>query len=271
MIKVDSHAHVFSSKLKMVKQRRYTPSYNASVEEFIANFDKNGLTCGVLIQPSFLGTDNSYMIDAIRQHLDKLYGVVVVNPDIELEELQKLDKLNIIGIRLNLYGKEVPDLSSDIWQRCLMFLKKLDWHIEIHADAYILPPLVDIILASGVKVVIDHFGKPTSNAVVDDEGIKYLLSVANTRRIWVKISGVYRLDKKSGFEESMKKAKQLIPILLESFGPDRLLWGSDWPHTQFENTILYDKIWDLFNKLIPDVSVRKAILSKSFEDLLPHI
>ena len=101
---VDSHAHVFKPGLKLAAVRRYAPNYEANKEEFIRNFESKGLTAGMLIQPSFLGTDNSFMIEAIDAYPTKLYGVAVVEPTISFEELQALSTHNIVGIRLNLYG-----------------------------------------------------------------------------------------------------------------------------------------------------------------------
>ena len=82
------------------------------VEEFISNFESKGMDKGVLIQPSFLGFDNTYMVNAIKKFPDKLYGVAVVDTTITLKELQALAKNNIIGIRLNLYARQIPNLKE---------------------------------------------------------------------------------------------------------------------------------------------------------------
>lgn len=269
MKKIDTHAHVFTPHLNLAKERRYAPSYDALIETFIKNFESKGLDAGMLIQPSFLGTDNSYMIEAINAHPDKLYGVAVVEPDVSLSELQMLAKNNIVGIRLNLYGKTIPDLTSDLWQSCLALIKQLDWHVELHIDAVTLPSLIDVLLKAGIKVVVDHFGKPTATAPLEDKGVKYLLSIAHTKQVWVKISGVYRLDKEAGLAVSVQKARVLLSKYLGAFGPERLLWGSDWPHTQFEDTVSYDWVWDTFLQLVPDEQTRNIILTQSFAALLP--
>ena len=180
---VDSHAHVFKPGLKLAAVRRYAPDYEASKDEFIRNFESKGLTAGLLIQPSFLGTDNSFMIEAIDAHPTKLYGVAVVEPTITIEELKELNSHNIVGIRLNLYGIEAPDLLSDEYQKLLGYLKQLDWHVELHTDAINLKNFIEPILKTGVKVVVDHWGKPTAVNPLEDEGFNYLLSKGETKQV----------------------------------------------------------------------------------------
>lgn len=266
---VDSHAHVFKPGLKLAAVRRYAPDYEASKDEFIRNFESKGLTAGLLIQPSFLGTDNSFMIEAIDAHPTKLYGVAVVEPTITIEELKELNSHNIVGIRLNLYGIEAPDLLSAEYQKLLGYLKQLDWHVELHTDAINLKNFIEPILKTGVKVVVDHWGKPTAVNPLEDEGFNYLLSKGETKQVWVKVSGVYRLKKGAELDVCKQLASMMLPRLLDSFGPQRLLWGSDWPHTNFEEFIDYDTTWNTFVEMFPDENIRQLILGDSFEQLLP--
>ena len=266
---VDSHAHVFKPGLKLAAVRRYAPDYEASKDEFIRNFESKGLTAGLLIQPSFLGTDNSFMIEAIDAHPTKLYGVAVVEPTITIEELKELNSHNIVGIRLNLYGVEAPDLLSAEYQKLLGYLKQLDWHVELHTDAINLKNFIEPILQAGVKVVVDHWGKPTADNPLEDEGFNYLLSKGETKQVWVKVSGVYRLKKGAELDVCKQLASMMLPRLLDSFGPERLLWGSDWPHTNFEEFIDYDTTWNTFVEMVPDENIRQLILGDSFDQLLP--
>lgn len=266
---VDSHAHVFKPGLKLAAVRRYAPDYEANKDEFIRNFESKGLTAGLLIQPSFLGTDNSFMIEAIDAHPTKLYGVAVVEPTITIEELKELNSHNIVGIRLNLYGIEAPDLLSAEYQKLLGYLKQLDWHVELHTDAINLKNFIEPILKTGVKVVVDHWGKPTAVNPLEDEGFNYLLSKGETKQVWVKVSGVYRLKKGAELDVCKQLASMMLPRLLDSFGPQRLLWGSDWPHTNFEEFIDYDTTWNTFVEMFPDENIRQLILGDSFEQLLP--
>lgn len=268
---VDSHAHVFKPGLKLAAVRRYAPSYEAITEDFIRNFESKGLTGGMLIQPSFLGSDNSFMIEAIDAYPTKLYGVAVVEPTCSFEALKELNAHNVVGIRLNLYGVEPPDLLSVEYQKLLGYLKRLDWHVELHTDAINLKSFIEPILDAGVKVVVDHWGKPIEDNPLEDEGFNYLLSKGETKQVWVKISGVYRLKKDADFNTCKQLANMMFPKLLEMFGAERLLWGSDWPHTNFEDSITYDDTWNAFVEMVSDDNIRQQILGKSFAQLLPKV
>lgn len=267
MMKVDTHAHVFKPGLPLASVRRYAPTYTASKEDFIAHFESHELVAGLLIQPSFLGTDNSHMIEAIDGSKGRLFGVAVVDAEtITREELEELRKHRIIGIRLNLYGVELPDLRTDTWQHLLAYVKEVGWHVELHYDASKLIPFIDALLEAGVKIVVDHFGKPNVENPLEDEGFNYLLQQGKTKQIWVKVSACYRLG---GLEKGLDLAKMMIGPLLEAYGADRILWGSDWPHTQFEEEITYERMWEVFEELVP-VEYQNTILSTSFIELLPN-
>src|SRR4051812_11349818 len=109
---IDGHAHVFSRELDLTAARRYSPDYDATLAMYQHELRTHGLSHGVLVQPSFLGTDNSYLLDALRQAPDQLRGVVVVDRDISRAALDEMDRLGVVGIRLNLMGKALPDFSA---------------------------------------------------------------------------------------------------------------------------------------------------------------
>lgn len=109
---IDTHAHIFRQDLPMVANRRYSPHYDALVEQYLAHLDAHGLSHGVLIQPSFLGTDNGFMVEALRLHPERLRGVAVVDVAITDAELDALAAAGVVGIRLNLIGKELQDYTG---------------------------------------------------------------------------------------------------------------------------------------------------------------
>lgn len=254
---IDTHAHVFKPGLKLAAKIRYAPTYIASAEDFLLNVQANGFSHGVLIQPSFLGTDNSFMIENIRAHRDRLRGVAVVEPDAPKELLQSLAKDGIVGIRLNLVGLDIPDFTAGPWPRLLQSVADLDWHVEVHRAAKDLPRVIDPLLGSGVKVVVDHFGRPDGKLGVEDPGFRHLLKAGASGRVWVKISGAYRNGADGAGEAAAKAA---IPLLKETFGLKRMVWGSDWPHTQFERAMDYPKAVAFLKVMLPDPKERKVVL-----------
>jgi predicted TIM-barrel fold metal-dependent hydrolase len=215
------------------------------------------MTNGVLIQPSFLGTDNSFMLAALKQYPERLRGVVVIDPVRDLAKLEEWNTSCCVGIRLNLIGLPDPDLSSPEWTAVLTKLRALNWQVEIQVESARMQKLVEPILKRKVTVVVDHFGRPDPNLGVDDPGFRYLLTLGPTGNVWVKLSGAYR-NGANGRGEQI--ALQAMPMLRQSFGLKRLIWGSDWPHTQFEETLSYDKAFAFFETLLPDPNDRKVVL-----------
>jgi len=250
---VDCHAHVFLHTLAFAPGRRYTPDYDAPLERYLAELDRYGLSHGVLVQPSFLGTDNSYLLGALAACPARLRGIAVMPADVPRAALDALDRAGIVGLRLNLIGAPDPDFATPIWRRHLADIAALGWQIEIQAEAGRLPRLLPALLDAGIVLVIDHFGKPDPALGIGDPGFRYLLGTGQTRRVWVKLSGAYR----NGTDATPQDA---IGPLRENFGLTRLIWGSDWPHTQFEAQIGYGTARAALDRWLPDPDDRHVVL-----------
>ena len=254
----DTHAHVFVRGLPLAQHCRYVPDYDATPGNYIAHLDRFGIDMGILVQPSFLGTDNHYMLEALRRYPTRLRGVAVVEPGIARAELDAMEESGVIGIRLNLIGTDLPDLTLPEWQKLFGHIKALGWHVELHREARDLPDLIRPLLKAEVKIVVDHFGLPSQEYKQNDPGFQFLLKHAATHKIWLKLSGAYHNGNPATAD---KNVAPLIPLLLQEFGASHLLWGSDWPHTRFENIFNYQKTFDLFKHQIPDEEIRQEILS----------
>lgn len=260
MFAVDSHAHVFEQGLPLAPVRRHAPAYDATAETYIEILKANGLDMGLLVQPSFLGTDNSYLLAAMKKHPGKFRGVAVISPDVSDARFKELHEAGCTGFRLNLEGLPLPDLYAPEWTRVLRLARERGWHVELHRSSRDLPRLVRPLLESGVKIVIDHFGRPDPDLLPHDPVVPWILSLGVSRRVWVKISGTYRIGNLALGEVF---AKTVMPDLLRAYGADRLLWGSDWPHTQHEDHIDYALTAANFKIWIPDGGVREIILRQS--------
>ena len=254
---IDCHAHIFTRDLPMPDRRRAPSGYDAPLSAYLSQLDAHGMTHGVLIQPSFLGTDNRFLLDALAQMKTRLRGIVVVSPQISLEELQSMKAVGAVGVRLNLVGLATPNYASPEWRQFLSHLRALDWQIEIHQTAIKLQETMAPLLDTGINLVVDHFGRPDPQLGIDDPGFRYLLGLGATRRVWVKISGAYRNGANGAGEATGKKA---IPLLRAAFGLDRLVWGSDWPHTLYEKSTNYDQAYALLQDYLPDEKERAKVL-----------
>lgn len=258
MAAIDTHAHIFERGLRLANVRRYAPDYNALLADYLCMLDRHGIACGVLVQPSFLGTDNSYLLAGLRTCSERLRGIAVVDADVSPAELQRMDAAGIVGIRLNLVGgAAAPDFSSAPWRKLLHRVAEMRWQVEVHCEAGRLPTVLQPLLDAGVNVVVDHFGRPDPALGVIDPGFRFLLKAAATRRVWVKLSGAYR----NGADgRGQQVALDAIPLLRAAFGMDRLVWGSDWPHTQFEASVDYAQIRQTIDTWLPAPEERRAVL-----------
>jgi predicted TIM-barrel fold metal-dependent hydrolase len=254
-IMIDTHSHVFHRGLQLADSRRYAPGYDAPLDLYLQQLDDNGISNGVLVQPSFLGTDNSYLVQCVLAARGRLRGIAVVDPNVTSDDLNRLNDSGIVGLRLNLVGKPLPDLASPAWGGLLEHAEKLQWQIEVQRAAIDLAALAPALLAFGVNVVLDHYALPNAGTGAADPGFVALTKLGQSRRLWVKVSAPYRIG-----EDGNRIAREAFVLLRGSLGRDRLIWGSDWPHTQFESTQTYARALAAFAEIVGDPDDRTAIL-----------
>jgi predicted TIM-barrel fold metal-dependent hydrolase len=252
---IDTHSHVFHRGLRLAESRRYAPDYDAPLDLYLRQLDENGISHGVLVQPSFLGTDNSYLVQCVLAARGRLRGIAVVDPGVSSEELDFLNDSGIVGLRLNLVGKPLPDLASPAWARLFERAARLRWQIELQRAAADLATLAPVLLAYGFDVVLDHYGLPDPGMGGTDPGFLALMKSGKSRRLWVKLSAPYRIG-----GDSNRIAREVYSRLRDSLGRDRLLWGSDWPHTRFEDSQGYAQALADFTATVGDPDDRAAIL-----------
>src|ERR1700760_358835 len=114
---IDTHTHIFTPELQFTARRRYTPPYAATAHHLLARMSRHGVEQAVLVQPSFLGIDNSYLLAALAATPERLRGVVVVSPDIDDDTLAVYDAAGVVGIRLNLIGETPAEFLTAAWRR----------------------------------------------------------------------------------------------------------------------------------------------------------
>jgi predicted TIM-barrel fold metal-dependent hydrolase len=247
---VDTHFHVFNAGVA-VEAARYVPKYTAALQDWMALAQSVGVTRGVWVQPSFLGTDNSLMVSALKANPDALRGVAVVAADIHPDELKALHDSGVRGIRLNLAGMthDIPEWTraERVWQS----LHDLGWHLEVHTDPGALPKVLAQ-LPTDMPLVVDHMAKP-SEAKARDATVQTLVHRARQAPTHIKLSGAYRLGEVD--------AASLAHIWRHELGSQSLLWGSDWPCTNHEQLAHYA---DLFAALLTWVG------EPHLEDVLHH-
>ncbi|HEX5281247.1 MAG TPA: amidohydrolase family protein [Micropepsaceae bacterium] len=226
----DCHVHVIGPQAKypMAANRPYTPP-EATVAQLKAMHARLGITRTVLVQPSFYGTDNSCMLDALAELGDAARGIAVIDLKTPDAALRDMDKKGVRGVRVNLEsaGNRDPKAAA---QMLMAFGKKvapLNWHVQIFTVAPVIDRLVDTIVAMPVPVVIDHFGMPGGPNGIDFRGAQAVVDLVHARKAWVKLSAAYRFSK----DPLSDQVKQLAQTLIYA-GRDHMLWATDWPHTQ---------------------------------------
>jgi predicted TIM-barrel fold metal-dependent hydrolase len=268
----DCHVHIVgpAAKYPMDPNRSYTAG-EASTAELRALRKRLGIARNVLVQISFYGTDNRCMLDALAELGDSARGIAVVAPDISDAGLLRLGQAGVRGIRLNLETSQTrdPALASAQLEAFAKRLAPLGWHIQIYAALPVLAQLTGQIAGLPVPVVIDHFGSPVAAKGIEQPGFPALLDLVRSRKVFVKLSGCYRISQAPDYADVAPFARALIEA-----GPDRLVWASDWPHSGRSKSgsrteiapyqpIDDEKVLGLLKQWCPDPAIRKLILSET--------
>jgi predicted TIM-barrel fold metal-dependent hydrolase len=224
----DCHVHVIGemSRYPMLAARQYTPGV-ATVDQLRDHLAQLSLTRAVVVQPSIYGTDNRCTLDALAILQGFGRGVAVVQRDITDVQLQQMDACGIRGIRLNLESSASHDVSQahdDIvyWSQRLV---ALGWHIQVYAAYPVIAAVLATLPVLPVPLVLDHFAMMPVNAWQHESDLSVLLKWLDQGRLYVKLSAPYRID-----PGASQDVQPLIDMLVRT-NPERLLWASDWPHT----------------------------------------
>ena len=250
MIRFDCHAHVYDDATP-VDGARYTPSGPAPLDRWLSLQETVGLSGGVIVQVSFLGTDNSQLLDALgRLDRTRFAGIACVPLDAPEREIRALAEAGVRGIRWNLVaGVALPDLESAEVQRLLVLLAAHDMHLEVQLESTRWADYLAPLSSAPVPVVIDHLGLPVSDDAADEPWLDALERCTHRDVFHVKLSARYRGVRNIGGH--LNRVEHLL-------GPGRAVWGSDWPHTRFETVARYDEgLDDLAGRLNDGPAVRK--------------
>ncbi len=257
----DCHFHVFHAR-ESTADARYVPGYSATLRDWEARAQSAGVLRGVAVQPSFLGTDNRQLLQAIQQHPQTLRGVAVVEPSATEQQLRDLHDAGVRGIRLNLMGAadDVATLRTlrASWWSALM---AADMHLELHADIGRIAVLLRTV-PGDLTVVLDHFAKP--DRIDRQDGTVRAVRARSQRsgKTYVTFSGAYRQS-----PDYRQNCDDLAALWLEQIGPDQLLWGSDWPCTNFESEADYALLFGALRDWLPQNCDYQAALAGNAQRL----
>ena len=259
----DCHCHVFGPRERYpwAANRLYTPP-PVSLDEYLAMLRITGFERGVMVQTGLYGTDNRFIVDAIRAHPGRLRGIALIGEDIANQELRHLASSGVRGFRVNRTAK--TGLSFDVARKLAERVKQFGWHVQFLLDVEDHPDLDTLLGRFATDVVIDHMGRPDPRRGTGAPGFQALLRLLKSGRGWAKLSAPYRTSRMPPPYEDMTP---FAHALVEA-APDRLVWGSDWPHVLLETEMPNDgDLVDQIAAWIPDETVRRRILTDNPERL----
>ena len=259
---VDTHFHVVAptAAFPMAAERSYTPP-PASLAQWHATWAPMGVTHGVVVQPSIYGTDNRVLLHALAQAPDRLVGIAAVSADVTDAELDHLAASGVRGVRMAHFeagdprarGGFVPFSAFDTLEERL---QARGLHLNLFTDSRLLPALANRLARASVPVVIDHMGRTPVQVGLAHAGFQALCDLLHSGNVWVKLSGLGNVSTDTA---AFADVQPLHEALLAT-RPDRLLWGSDWPHTNPHATAPSAKVlMDCFARWTP-AWVQQAIL-----------
>jgi predicted TIM-barrel fold metal-dependent hydrolase len=225
----DCHTHIFGpdDKFPLAPQRLYTPG-PASIENLNALHKAIHVDRVVVVHPSPYGADNAVTADAVRRMgRDRARGVAVIDDTTTDAALDDMHAAGIRGVRVNIetYGESDPAVAGRAFQQAAARVARLGWHVQTYTNLGILAPLYDVIQSLPTPLVVDHFGRPKAELGTGQPGFAELLTLLRSGKIYVKISAPYRISQVPGYSDAAPIARAMIEA-----NPERILWGSDWPH-----------------------------------------
>ncbi|MQA04045.1 MAG: amidohydrolase family protein [Streptosporangiales bacterium] len=225
----DCHTHVFGpyARFPLSDDRPYTP-HEASIEQLNQLHRGLGIDRVVLIQPSPYGVDNSCLVDALHQLGHRARGVAVVDPDASASELAQLHAAGVRGTRVNVasYGLAEHRAFVDRLRRTAVAVEPYGWHVQLYAQLAELVALADELATLPVPVVFDHFAMARAEKGVAQQGLDTVLDLVASGRAYVKLSAPHRMSTAPDHADAAPLARAFLDA-----DPARVLWGTDWPHT----------------------------------------
>jgi len=251
----DAHCHVFgpAAKFPYAPGRRYTPA-DAPKEMLRALHDHLGIARAAIVQASCHGTDNSAMLDCIASDPKRYRGVAIVDDSFRDADYDSLHAGGVRGVRFNFVKHLGGAPDMDVFNRVIDRIKDRGWHVVLHLDAPDIIPLSDMIRQLPLPFVIDHMGRVPAKDGVGQPPLKALLALSRLENCWIKVCGAERI--------SMPPYDQAVPIAhaLVEASPERVLWGTDFPHPNATHEADEADLVDLVPQYASDAAMQKRLL-----------
>jgi 2-pyrone-4,6-dicarboxylate lactonase len=258
----DSHFHVFgpADRYPYGADLRYKPPL-APLEEFLKLARHLGCERFVFVQPSAYGRDNTCMLDAMRAVGSKCRGIVDVDENVPDTELARMNEAGVRGVRINVSPVKPPEpgFSKTLLpriQRLDARCAELGWMLDFLTPGWLTRELIPVMSKLESRFTVAHMGMFLAKDGPQQPGFRQFLDfLRGNEHGWVKFTGTYRMSVAPGFADAAPMARALIAVV-----PDRIIWGSDYPHLSFADKVGSVELFNLLAEWAPDAAMRKRIL-----------
>jgi 2-pyrone-4,6-dicarboxylate lactonase len=257
---VDAHCHVFGpgDVFPYAPERKYTPA-DAGKEQLFALRDFLGFDRNVIVQATCHGADNSAMVDALLAAGGRARGVATVRPGVSRAELSDLHAAGVRGIRFNFVKRLVDPKPDDYYRGLADLVAELGWHIVVYFEAPDLAERWQLFTSLPTIVVVDHMGRPDVSQPLDSPGFtQFTRFMREHESVWSKVSGAERLSVSGPPEYA-----DVVPFarhIVQTF-PDRVIWGTDWPHPNMKSHMPDDgNLVDVIPRIAPTGDLQRRLL-----------
>ena len=262
----DTHFHIFGppEQFPFAPTRQYTPPA-APLEHYLQMTAIIGIARGVVVQPSVHGLDNTVTLEAIQRSNGRFLGVARIDDKGPKDDLQRLKDAGIRGVRFNLLDRPQGNVKLDVFDRAVERAAGLGWSVDLHVDPKNLLEQEKRIRALPTAVVIDHMARVNPAEGLDQPAFQLLLDLLKDQKFWVKVTGADKLCRSDAHSYFGLPFVDVIPFAraLIAAAPSRIIWGTDWPHS---NNFAPGKtpndgdLVDLLAEFTPDEATRRKIL-----------
>jgi D-galactarolactone isomerase len=262
----DCHMHIYdAARFPMPPSPRVPPS-NATVADYRMLQKRIGTSRVVIVQPRNYAIDNRVTVDAVAQLGPNARGVAVLHPTVTEAELGKLHEAGIRGIRFTLGDPATAVVKVDMIEPLAKRIAGLGWHVQFNLEGEQIVELADLLRRLPTPLVFDHLANPPLPAGIEHPSHAIIRGLIDKGRTWVKLSGAYSNSKigAPSYPEATRVAQAFVKA-----APERLVWGSDWPHPTMPNNNKPDDalLFDLMSEWAPDEATRNRILVRNPEAL----
>ena len=256
----DSHFHLFGGpEFPFAPETVYVlePSQRGTVQGLLATFDAHGITHGLAVAAQPYLYDNSAMLHGIKMSNGRLRGVALVRPSITDRELTALKDGGVVGIRMNPTTWGLREFTEEGADRLITRVKEMGFFLQVHVQEDELVAPAPIIRRWGIRLIIDHFGRPDPRRGVDQPGFRELIEFGKSGNAVVKLSGPYRTSREG---PPYRDVDPFVEAAIAAFGIDNCVWGSDWPFTRVNERVDYGPQLLPLSRWLPDPKDRHKVL-----------